>query len=71
MSIKKVSINTNVNVILIPSKEEILTDEIYDMWYNDNQLEEIKKEAICEIKIFSIMKNISFEQAIKDIYSVK
>ncbi len=71
MSIKKVSINTNVNVILIPSKDEIITNQTNDVWYNDNQLEKIKKEAICEIKVFSMMKNISFKQAVKDIYAIK
>lgn len=71
---KKVSINNNVNVILIPTKEELIINDINninDIWYNDTQLEKIKKEAICEIKVFSIMKNISFEQAVKDIYTIK
>ena len=68
MSIKKVSIDTTVNVILIPLKDEIITN---DVWYNDTQLEKIKKEAICEIKVFSMIKNIPFEQAVKDIYAIK
>ena len=68
MSIKKVSIDTTVNVILIPLKDEIITN---DIWYNDTQLEKIKKEAICEIKVFSMIKNIPFEQAVKDIYAIK
>jgi len=68
MSIKKVSIDTTVNVILIPLKDEIITN---DIWYNDIQLEKIKKEAICEIKVFSMIKNISFEQAVKDIYAIE
>ena len=71
MSIKKVSINTNVNVILIPAKEEIITNNKNDVWYDDNQLDKIKKEAMYEIKVFSIMKNISFNQAVKDIYAIK
>ena len=74
MSIKKVSIDTTVNVILIPSKDEIITNDVNDVndvWYNDTQLEKIKKEAICEIKVFSMMKNISFEQAVKDIYAIE
>ena len=71
MPIKKVSIDTTVNVILIPSKDEIITNDVNDVWYNDTQLEKIKKEAICEIKVFSMMKNISFEQAVKDIYAIK
>ena len=71
MPIKKVSIDTTVNVILIPSKDEIITNDVNDVWYNDTQLEKIKKEAICEIKVFSMMKNISFEQAVKDIYAIE
>ena len=71
MSIKKVSIDTTVNVILIPSKDELITNKSNDIWYNDNQLEKIKNEAICEIKVFSMMKNISFKQAVKDIYAIK
>jgi len=71
MSTKKVSIDTNVNVILIPSKNEIITNDINDIWYDDIQLEKIKKEAICEIKVFSMIKNISFEQAVKDIYAIE
>ena len=71
MSIKKVSIDTTVNVILIPSKDELITNKSNDIWYNDNQLEKIKSEAICEIKVFSMMKNISFEQAVKDIYAIR
>lgn len=68
MSIKKVSIDTNVNVILIPLKDEIITN---DIWYDEIQLEKIKNEAICEIKAFSMIKNIPFEQAVKDIYAIK
>jgi hypothetical protein len=68
MSIKKVSIDTNVNVILIPLKDEIITN---DIWYDEIQLEKIKNEAICEIKVFSMIKNIPFEQAVKDIYAIK
>tara|TARA_B100001287_G_C22497068_1_gene441755 strand:+ start:259 stop:474 length:216 start_codon:yes stop_codon:yes gene_type:complete len=71
MSIKKVSIDTTVNVILIPSKDELITNKSNDIWYNDNQLEKIKNEAICEIKVFSMMKNIPFKQAVKDIYAIK
>lgn len=71
MSIKKVSIDTTVNVILIPSKDEIISNDVNDVWYNDTQLKKIKNEAICEIKVFSMMKNISFEQAVKDIYAIK
>ena len=70
MSTKKVSIDTNINVILIPSKDEKITNNINDIWYDEIQLEKIKKEAICEIKVFSMMKNISFEQAVKDIYAI-
>jgi len=71
MSTKKVSIDTNVNVILIPSTDEIITNDINDIWYDEIQLEKIKKEAICEIKAFSMIKNIPFEQAVKDIYAIK
>ena len=74
MSTKKVSIDPTVNVILIPSKDEIIINDINDVndvWYNDTQLQKIKNEAICEIKVFSIMKNISFNQAVKDIYAIK
>ena len=71
MSTKKVSIDTNVNVILIPSKDEIIINDVNDVWYNDTQLKKIKNEAICEIKVFSMIKNISFEQAVKDIYAIK
>ena len=64
---KKVSINNNVNVILIPTIDEI---EIIDnIWYNEKQLEKIKNEAISEIKVYSAIKNISFKKAVKDIYS--
>ena len=65
---KKVSINNTVEVILVPSRKDIchITD---DIWYKNHQLEKIKKEAICEIKVFSIFKNISVKQAIRDIYS--
>ena len=68
---KKVSINNDIDVILIPTIDELIVNNINDIWYNDTQLEKIKKEAICEIKVFSIMKNISFEQAVKDIYTIK
>lgn len=68
---KKVSINNNIDVILIPTIDELIVNNANDIWYNDIQLEKIKKEAICEIKVFSIMKNISFEQAVKDIYTIK
>lgn len=68
---KKVSINNNIDVILIPTIDELIVNNANDIWYNNIQLEKIKKEAICEIKVFSIMKNISFEQAVKDIYTIK
>jgi hypothetical protein len=65
---KMVSINNTVEVILVPSRKDS-NYEIDDIWYNDSQLEKIKKEAICEIKVFSLIKNISYEQAVRDIYS--
>ncbi len=71
MSFKKVSINNIVSVILIPSKDEIITNKINDIWYDNIQLKKIKSEAINEIKTFSIIKNISFEQAVKDIYAIE
>ena len=55
----------------LPSKDELITNKSNDIWYNDNQLEKIKNEAICEIKVFSMMKNIPFKQAVKDIYAIK
>lgn len=65
---KMVSINNTVEVILVPSRKDV-SYEIDDVWYNNSQLEKIKKEAICEIKVFSLIKNISYEQAVRDIYS--
>ena len=67
---KKVSIDTNSNIILIPTKEEI-TDDNDILWYNDDQLEKIKNEAITEIKAYSLLKNISFKKAAKEIYIKK
>ena len=67
---KKVSIDPNDNIIFIPTKEE-LSDDFNVLWYNDDQLEKIKNEAISEIKIYSILKNISFEEARKNIYIKK
>tara|TARA_Y100000991_G_C21879156_1_gene308627 strand:- start:130 stop:351 length:222 start_codon:yes stop_codon:yes gene_type:complete len=68
---KKVSINKNVDVILIPTKDEIEENTIDNIWYNDAQLEKIKNEAICEIRVYSMIKNISFKQASKDIYAIE
>ena len=65
---KMVSINNNVEVILIPSRKDVIY-ETDNIWYNNSQLEKIKNEAICEIKVFSLLKNISYEQAVRDIYS--
>lgn len=65
---KMVSINNTVEVILVPSRKDVIY-ETDDVWYNNSQLEKIKNEAICEIKVFSLLKNISYEQAVRDIYS--
>ena len=67
---KKVSIDTSDNIIFIPTKEE-LSDDFNVLWYGDDQLEKIKNEAISEIKVYSILKNISFKEARKNIYIKK
>ena len=67
---KKVSIDPNDNIIFIPTKEE-LSDNFNVLWYDDDQLEKIKNEAISEIKVYSILKNISFKEARKNIYIKK
>tara|TARA_Y100000992_G_scaffold95415_1_gene61454 strand:- start:7738 stop:7962 length:225 start_codon:yes stop_codon:yes gene_type:complete len=67
---KKVSIDPNDNIIFIPTKEE-LSDNFNVLWYDDDQLEKIKNEAISEIKVYSVLKNISFKEARKDIYIKK
>lgn len=64
---KKVSIDPSDNIIFIPTKEE-LSNDFNVLWYDDNQLEKIKNEAICEIKVYSLLKNIPFKKARKDIY---
>ena len=67
---KKVSIDPSDNIIFIPTKEE-LSDDFNVLWYGDDQLEKIKNEAISEIKVYSILKNISFKEARKNIYTKK
>mgnify|MGYP001132904145 CR=1 FL=1 len=64
---KKVQINTKVNVILIPSKEEMnaYSDEL---WYKYDQYEQYKNEALMEIKCYAAVKNISIEEAYYTIY---
>lgn len=65
---KKVCINNNVEVILIPSKDEYIDLEL---WYDDDTLNKIKNEAIMEIRAYSYLKHISFLEARHQIYAVK
>ena len=68
--IKKVLINTRVETILIPDIEEILEEtEQNNMWYNDDEIEICRIEAIQEIKAYASLKNIPFVKARKEIYN--
>ena len=68
--IKKVLINTRVETILIPDIDEILEEaEQNSIWYNDDEIEICRNEAIQEIKAYASLKNISFSKAKKEIYN--
>lgn len=68
--IKKVFINDNVKIIFIPNLDELLEENDQDqIWYNDDQIEICRKEAIQEIKEYASLKNISFYEAKIKIYN--
>lgn len=60
---KKVSINNNVEILHIP-----VNKNDNNIWYTENQLEKIKKEALIELNVFATLKNITIKDAAKQIY---
>ena len=65
---KKVKINKEVNVILIPNKEDY--DDVSELWYDNVSLDKIKMDAIMEVKRFAIIKNLSYKDALEEIYCI-
>ena len=63
---KRVKINNIVNVALVPCKDEFKNKN--DIWYDWKSLKRIQLEASMEIKAFAAFKNISYSQAIQEIY---
>ena len=64
---KKVHINKTVDVILIPSREELITYGD-DLWHDCDELEKFKNEAIMELKCYANIKNITLREAQRTIY---
>lgn len=63
---KKVTINSIVNVMLVPCKDEFVNKG--EIWYDWKSLKRIQLEASMEIKAFANIKNISYSQALQEIY---
>ena len=63
---KKISFNKIVEVILIPSRQEIIEQDLkYKIWYSIDELNSMRKSYMCEINIISNINYISLSEAIK------
>lgn len=63
---KKISFNKIVDVILIPSRREIIEQDLkYKIWYSIDELNSIRKSYMNEINIISNLNYISLSEAIK------
>ena len=60
---KKLSINNNIEILHIP-----VSEEIDNIWYTENQLKKIRREALIELNVFATLKNITIKDAVKQIY---
>ncbi len=63
---RKVSFNKNCELILIPTREEYINQDLkYEIWYSLNELQTMRTSYFCEINIISNLKNITFNDALK------
>ena len=63
---KKITFNTYIDVILIPSRQEIIEQGLkYNLWYSIDELNSMRKSYTYEINMISNMNYISFSESIK------
>lgn len=61
---KKVSIMNNINVFLIPKKEEIDVSNSL-LWWSDKDIEKFKLNFELSLKVISKMNNVDYIEAKK------
>jgi hypothetical protein len=63
---KKVKICNTCEVILIPSKTDILESNLKDiLWYSEEDFKSMRNAYLTEISIIGRMNNVSFKESIK------
>lgn len=63
---RKVKFDTNCEVILIPSRQEYIDQNLKNIvWYSVNDLQNMRTSYLFEMNVISNMRNITMNDAIK------
>lgn len=68
---RKVTFQTTVNVILIPSRVDMEPEECKQIWWANTELNQILQRVKFEIRTHAHVENLSLKEAAKTLYGLK
>ena len=68
---KTVRFNNIVSVYLIPTRDEYINEMENNLWWSDYDFNLFKLTAVSEIRTVMLIENISYSEAIANLYQQK